>query len=71
MPDLEDIIPTVREWVVKAEVVMTEYATVIRYPDAGLDIPLAEARKAVAIARRIRKEVRRLLPPAALRHKRK
>lgn len=50
---------------------MTEYATVIRYPDAGLDISLAEARKAVAIARRIRKEVRRHLPRAALRPKRK
>jgi hypothetical protein len=46
---------------------MTKYATIIRYPHAGLDITLAEARKAVATARRIRREVRRLLPRAALR----
>ncbi len=50
---------------------ITKYAAVSRYPDAGLDIPLPEARKAVATARRIRKEVRRLLPRAALRRKRK
>ena len=46
---------------------LTEYATVMRYPGAGTDIPLAEARKAVALARRLRKEVRRHLPRAALR----
>src|SRR5262249_53228363 len=46
---------------------LTQYATVMRYPGAGPDIPLAEARKAVAIARRVRKEVRRHLPRAALR----
>ena len=46
---------------------MTECATVIRYPDAGLDISIGEARKAVAIARRIPKEVRRQLPRKALR----
>ena len=49
----------------------TKYATTWRYPDAGLDIPLAEARKAVAIARRVRRHVRRLLPRAALRRKKK
>ena len=46
---------------------LTEYATVTRYPNSGPDIPLAEARKAVAIARRVRKEARRQLPAAALR----
>jgi HEPN domain-containing protein len=46
---------------------LTEYATVIRYPDAGTDISLAEARKAVALARRVRKDIRRHLPRAALR----
>jgi hypothetical protein len=51
--------------------VLTDYATIIRYPDAGLEIPLGEARKAVAVARRIRREVRRLLPRAALRRKKK
>lgn len=48
---------------------MTDYATVGRYPDEIIDPSLAETRKAVAIARRIRKEVRRLLPKAALRRK--
>jgi HEPN domain-containing protein/predicted nucleotidyltransferase len=46
---------------------LTRYAVVLCYPDLGPDVPLAEARKAVAIARRVRKEVRRHLPPAALR----
>ena len=31
---------------------LTEYATVLRYPTAGPDVSLTEARKAVAIARR-------------------
>jgi len=50
---------------------LTEYAVVLRYPAAGQDVPLAEARKAVAVARRVRKEVRSRLPPAALRRARK
>jgi len=50
---------------------LTRYAAVLRYPGAGPDVPLTEARKAVAIARRVRKEVRRHLPPAALRRERK
>jgi HEPN domain-containing protein len=48
---------------------MTEYATVRRYPDEVADPTFAQARKAVAAARRVRKEVRRLLPRAALRRK--
>ena len=48
---------------------LTRYAAILRYPDAGTDVPLTEARKAVAIARRVRREVRRNLPPAALRKK--
>jgi len=50
---------------------LTEYAVVLRYPDMGPDVSLAEARKAVAIARRVRKEVRRHLPRAALRREKK
>ncbi|HTU16885.1 MAG TPA: HEPN domain-containing protein [Gemmataceae bacterium] len=50
---------------------LTDYATVKRYPDAEPDITLQEARKAVAIARRVRREVRRHLPRAALRRRRK
>jgi len=48
---------------------LTEYAVVLRYPAAGPDVSLTEARKAVAIARRVRREVRRHLPRAALRRK--
>jgi HEPN domain-containing protein len=50
---------------------LTRYATVRRYPGSGPDAPLAEARQAVAIARRVRREVRAHLPPAALRRARK
>ena len=49
---------------------LTQYATAQRYPGAG-EIPLAEARKAVAVARRVRREVRGRLPPAALRREKK
>ena len=50
---------------------LTAYATVMRYPGAGPDLSLAEARKAVAVARRVRKEVRKHLPREALRRERK
>jgi HEPN domain-containing protein len=50
---------------------LTIYATTKRYPDADPEITLQEARQAVAIARRIRREVRRRLPKAALRRRRK
>jgi HEPN domain-containing protein len=55
----------------KVQETLTKYATVLRYPAAGPDVTLAEARKAVAIARRVRKEVRRHLPRAALRREKK
>ncbi len=48
---------------------LTDYATVRRYPGGGPDILLPEARQAVAVARRVRREVRRHLPRAALRRK--
>ena len=50
---------------------LTAYATVTRYPGDYEPIPLAEARRAVAIARRVRKEVRALMPKEALRKRRK
>ena len=55
----------------KSQKRLTDYATVKRYPDAEPDISLAEARQAVALARRVRREVRRHLPRAALRGGRK
>lgn len=45
----------------------TAYATVTRYPGDYEPISLTEARRAVAAARRVRKEIRRLLPKEALR----
>lgn len=45
---------------------LTAYATEARYPGWG-PIPLAEARRAVALARRVRGSVRRELPKEALR----
>lgn len=45
----------------------TSYAVVVRYPQAGLAIPLRESRRAVTIARRLRREVRRSLPRSAVR----
>ena len=39
---------------------LTEYATGARYPGWG-DIPLADARSAVRLARRVRKQARQLL----------
>jgi HEPN domain-containing protein len=49
---------------------LTEYATVTRYPGDYDPIPLAEARRAVALARRLRTDVRKRLPEAAFRPKR-
>jgi HEPN domain-containing protein len=50
---------------------LTSYATVTRYPGDYEPISIAEARKAVRIARRVRKEIRAYLPKEALRRKRK
>lgn len=49
---------------------LTEYATVMRYPGDYEAIPLSEARKAVSIARRIRKAARLILPKEVLRWRR-
>jgi HEPN domain-containing protein len=45
---------------------LTKYATVTRYPESGLYISMTATRKAVALARRVRREVRRKFPKAAL-----
>jgi HEPN domain-containing protein len=50
---------------------LTSYATATRYPGDYEPISLAEARKAVRIARRVRKEIRAHLPKETLRRKRK
>jgi HEPN domain-containing protein len=48
---------------------LTLYATVTRYPGDYEPITFAEARRAVATARRIRGQVRKLLPSAVLRRR--
>lgn len=50
---------------------LTEYATVTRYPGDYEPILLAEARRAVRIARRVRTQIRKLLPKQVLPRKRK
>ncbi len=45
---------------------LTAYATITRYPGDYEPITLAEARRAVAVARRVRRQIRRLLPKGAL-----
>ncbi|MFQ5882544.1 MAG: HEPN domain-containing protein [Candidatus Methylomirabilales bacterium] len=49
---------------------LTDYATGARYP-GWAPIPLSEARRAVAIARRVRKQVRSVLPVEVLRKSRR
>jgi len=50
---------------IEDQVNITSYATDARYPDLG-EATLAEARRAVSLARRVRREIRRRLPRAAL-----
>ena len=74
--DVEELIsllrPDLRPQVTPPEqAALTRYATVIRYPGDYSAIPLSEARKAVAIARRVRKAARAALPPDLLRRKSK
>lgn len=44
---------------------LTDYATVTRYPGAYEPIFLTEAQETVALARRVRRDIRRLLPREA------
>jgi HEPN domain-containing protein len=46
---------------------LTRFAVATRYPGEEEPISLAEARQAVRVAKRVRRDVRRLLPIAALR----
>jgi HEPN domain-containing protein len=46
---------------------LTEYAVATRYPGDYERIPLDEAREAVRIARRVRKQIRQWLPKESLR----
>lgn len=48
---------------------LTVYGTVTRYPGDYEPVSLAEARRAVALARRLRRVVRRVLPRTAVRRR--
>ena len=50
---------------------LTRYAIVVRYPGEDGEISLAEARRAVRLARQVRSAIRKLLPRAALRGRKK
>ena len=55
------------DWPISEQRRLTQYAAVTRYPGDYDPIPLAEARQAVRIAKRVRREIRKLLPKAATR----
>ncbi len=63
MPDNENAMAVAQEWMAKADndLRSAEYATVTRYPGDYEPISLTEARRAVRIARRIQREVRKIL----------
>jgi HEPN domain-containing protein len=48
---------------------LTAYGTVTRYPGDYETVSLAEAKRAVAMARRVRRAVRQDLPPEVLRRR--
>lgn len=49
---------------------LSAYATTTRYPGDYEPIPIAEARAALALAKRLRREVRKLLPKSVVRAER-
>jgi HEPN domain-containing protein len=49
---------------------LTDYATGARYPGWG-EISLTDSRRVVAVARRLRRDVRKLLPKGALRRRKR
>jgi HEPN domain-containing protein len=72
--EIEDLVARMPErdrpaLTVEEQALLTEYAVGPRYP-GWRDVPLGEARRAVALARRVRKHVRSLLPKEALRPRR-
>ena len=46
---------------------LTPYAAETRYPGDFEPVSLAETRRAVALARQVRRDIRKMLPPSALR----
>jgi HEPN domain-containing protein len=56
---------------VEEQIQLTNYATVMRYPGEYFPISMREAKKAVRLARRVRMQIRKLLPKQALKRRRK
>ena len=54
-----------------AQARLTDYATVMRYPGDYEPVGLSEARRTVSVARRVRRQIRELLPRDALRERKK
>jgi len=50
---------------------LTSYATVARYPGSYEPISVTEARQAVRIARRVRQQLRKVLPKEVVRQRRR
>jgi len=73
IPALMTILPAKLQKImtVDEQNLLTEYATVTRYPGYYEDISFAEARDSIRIARRVRKIIRGLLPKEAKIAKRK
>lgn len=69
LADLVALLPAgvLAEWPLSEQRRLTSYATVGRYPGSGPEPSLVETRAAVKIAKRVRRELRNLLPPACLR----
>ena len=53
-------------WALREQRTLTQYATTTRYPGDYEPIAMAEAKRAVKIARRVRKDIRAALPREAL-----
>lgn len=73
MHDIEELVARVPSnarpnLTVEEQALLTEYAVGPRYP-GWRDVPLLEARRAVTLARRVRKHVRSLLPKGVLRRR--
>ena len=56
---------------VEEQIHLTNYATVMRYPGDYFPISMTEAKKAVRLARRVRMQIRKLLPRQALKRRKK
>ncbi|MBN2314856.1 MAG: HEPN domain-containing protein [Sedimentisphaerales bacterium] len=74
--DIEQLVSLLPEniWLrlsIKEQRCLTAYATVTRYPGEYEPIPMDEARQGVKLARRVRKELRDILPKEILSVRRK